>query len=285
MKKRVKNISGGTKLIAGLKVPHNGTIDITLRQINRYLTASMFTSGILEFVGDIPPQVSVGPGCVKTLGIQDKAVTKSKLGDDVNVVEFPGVKNIGVIRLAANVGDTETITIGDNTFEFDTDIEANITKGNIRVDVSGGATPAAASVAFVAAVNKADIGVAAVKISDNEVALFSDGVLDLAETMAGVNNVVDTDTTRDGMAIGTKQFVSVSRVPNDTEVALGNVHIPLNFVPTTVFVQVRATATGIAVAWDGAVTITEGDNPYITLDNSGTTDWATTSTIHVIACG
>ncbi len=64
----------------------------------------------------------------------------------------------------------------------------------------------------------------------------------------------------------------VNRVPNATEVALGNLHIPLPFVPVYVIVTVWTTATRIAVAWNGAWALTGGSNPRVTLDNAGVTE-------------
>lgn len=47
------------------------------------------------------------------------------------------------------VSDGETVVIGDDTYEFDTD--SDVAEGNIAVDVSGGATASAAVIALVAA--------------------------------------------------------------------------------------------------------------------------------------
>lgn len=62
------------------------------------------------------------------------------------------VAAVGTLTFSGAVSDTETVTIGDDVYEFDTDAVAAITEGNIRVDVSGGATAAAAVTALVAAI-------------------------------------------------------------------------------------------------------------------------------------
>src|SRR5882672_10222058 len=60
---------------------------------------------------------------------------------------------VNVLRLASNVADGETITIGGEVFEIDTAAAPGaITAGNIRVDCNAGVTPTIASAAIVAAI-------------------------------------------------------------------------------------------------------------------------------------
>jgi hypothetical protein len=162
-----------------------------------------------------------------------------------------------------------------------------VTAGSIPVGMVATLTPAVFTVALVGAINQfATEAVTALKIGDNEVIVFADavGVVALAttETLAGVDNAWDTATMRGGAAAGIKRSAHVVRVPNAAEVALGNVHIPLDFTPTFVLVHVVATATGIELAWDGGILI-DATNNVITLDNDGTVDWATTNTAYVLA--
>lgn len=56
----------------------------------------------------------------------------------------------GALTFSGVVSDGETVTIGADVYEFDTDAE--VTEGNILVDVSGGATAADAVTALVAAI-------------------------------------------------------------------------------------------------------------------------------------
>lgn len=199
------------------------------------------------------------------------------------------------IRLASGVSDGETITIGDEIYEFDTDDE--LTTGGIAVDVSGGATAAAAGTAFVAAFNAStNYNLVAKKISDNEVvvvqkedagpdpSVLSD--IEVSETMAGSNNTIDSSFLNGNRAGGARQYSRITRVPTAQEVALGTLHVFLAFAPAMVKVSVFTTATGETVSWDGAVTkvaASGGVPDYVTLDNSGNTDWATTSTIVIEA--
>jgi hypothetical protein len=69
-------------------------------------------------------------------------------------------------------------------------------------------------------------------------------------------------------------------VPNAQEVALGTLHVVLPFTPTAVLVQVRVTASGLDVAWNGDTIISGG---RVTVTNTGATDWAATDTVHIVA--
>src|SRR4051812_50124512 len=61
---------------------------------------------------------------------------------------------MNVLRLASNVADGETITIGTEVYEIDTAAAPGaVTAGNIRVDCNAGVSPAVASAAIVAAIN------------------------------------------------------------------------------------------------------------------------------------
>ena len=61
---------------------------------------------------------------------------------------------MNVLRLASNVADAETITLGTEVYEIDTAAAPGaITAGNIRVDCNAGVTPAIAAPSIVAAIN------------------------------------------------------------------------------------------------------------------------------------
>lgn len=198
-----------------------------------------------------------------------------------------GCKALGILRLASNVADTETVTIGADVYEFNS--TGGVTAGRIAVDVSSAQTPAVACPALVAAINTSGTEpVSALRITDNEILLTSDQdfgyTIALAETMAGTNNAWDTSAMRGGNDQTLREQVVAVRVPNATEVALGNLHIPVSFVPIGAIVQVRVTATGVEKAWDGGMTV-DTANRKITLDNAGTTDWAATDTIYAVIFG
>lgn len=182
---------------------------------------------------------------------------------------------------AGVVATTETFTPVGNVFDGET-----LGTKTAAVDP----TAAEFTTALAAAINASGTEpVTAVRIGANEVLVFKDTIgvdtTALAETLAGANNAWDTNALRAGSVAAELSVAKVSRVPNAQEVALGNLHIPLPFKPTIVFVQVRVTADGSVKAWDGGFTINGTTNPYITLTNAGNTDWAATDTVSVLAIG
>lgn len=196
----------------------------------------------------------------------------------------PGRMAVNVLRIAANVADTETVTIGADVYEFDTD--STVTPGNIPVDVSGSVLPADATDALIAAINTSGTeDVTAVDISDNEILLHGDTVGDVtlacAETMAGVNNEWAAAAMFGGADQTTRRCSVQRRVPTATEVALGQMHFMFDFTPAFVQALVAPTATpGALAAWDGGVTISGG---RMTVDNAGAVDWAVTDDVVVLA--
>jgi hypothetical protein len=193
---------------------------------------------------------------------------------------------MNVLRLASNVADGETITIGSENYEIDTAAAPGaIVAGNIRVDCNAGVTPAIASAAIVAAINaNTKYGLLAMAISVNEILVFANNdsspiALPCSETLAGANNTWSTAAFYGGETSGVRGLRAAQRVPNAPEVAIGNMHFMFPFAVLAVLVQVRS-STGAAKAWDGLTTIS---GQRVTLDNSGVTDWAATDTVVVLA--
>lgn len=199
-----------------------------------------------------------------------------------------GACGVGLIRIASDVADEETVTVGAEVYEFDRAADG-VTSGRIAVTTHADDTPAEATTALTTAINANNTGgLRAVRLSANAVMLVSKGpatgtVVALAETMAGTNNTVESAV--DGGSFGSRGC-GVARVPSAVEVGVGLLAIPLAFTPVAVHVQVRVTSTGVVKAWDGAMTLVakSGATPgYVLLDNSGSTDWAATDTVYVIA--
>lgn len=203
------------------------------------------------------------------------------------VSRFPGLPAFGYINVANDVADTQTVTIGSVVFEFDRAANG-VTAGRVAVTGHADDTPANATNALITAINaRTDLNLTAVDVSANLILLVYDTVgtnaTALAEAMAGANNVVSAATLLNGAAATNKRIVAVARVPTANEVTAGAILLPLTFVPTNVLVQVRTTASGAFVAWDGKWTITGGANPYVLVDNAGSVDWAATDTVHITA--
>lgn len=203
-----------------------------------------------------------------------------------SLVQFPGLLAYGVLRVAANVADGETVTIGADVYEFDTG--DGVTEGNIAVDVSGGVTPADATDALVAAINASSTeAVTAQDISDNQVLVVADApgavTLDLDTDMQGADNGWDAEAMHGGEAAGLKRAVRVAHVPNAVELALDRVLIPLGFAPAAAIVQVRVTASGDMLAWSGT-TLLRSTEQRVDLINAGdANDFTGDHTITLIA--
>jgi len=194
---------------------------------------------------------------------------------------------VNVLRLASNVADAETITIGSDVYEIDTAADPGaITAGRIRVNCSAGITPTVASAAIVAAINASNqYKLTAVAISVNEVLIFtqtgdsSSLTLACSETLGGANNAWMGAAMCCGQ-VSPESVAMGQRVPTAQEVAIGNMHWVFPFTLGSAIAIVRVTATGVVKAWDGATTIS---GRRVTLDNAGSTDWAATDTVTVVA--
>ena len=193
-----------------------------------------------------------------------------------------GIYPTGTIYIPNAVLDGETITIGSDVYEFDTN--ASVVAGNILVDVSGGATGADAIAALVTAI--AASGTEAFSTSTQGAnTLFIHGPLPedksfvLSETMADVANVVSG-----GIAGGREPHLGdqpVKVTPTATDVAAGVLRVKFargadDLHVLSAIVQVL-NASNIAIGWNGAV---DGNlTDIITLTNEGAVDWAADQTV------
>lgn len=186
------------------------------------------------------------------------------------------------VRFLRGASGTTVATHANGT---DIYVGDGVTAGRIALGMVATLTPTVFTAALVDDINTVGTEpVTAVLISVNEVLIHADtvGVVTtaLAETLAGANNAWDTAALRVGAAAATKKIARVARVPNAQEVALGNLHVALDFTPAVVVVQVRVTASGDLVAWDGDCVIATG---LVKLTNTGDVDWAATDTVHIVA--
>lgn len=192
------------------------------------------------------------------------------------------VPAVGVLRIANNVADTETITIGTTVFEVDTD--DTITAGRIAVDCSGGVTPTLFGTAFVAAVNGAGLGLTAYKVSANIVVVYDatpgkGGTIATTETLAGADNGWAAATlARNGELQTAKNVAMQERTCNALEDTLEVMVFAFPFTVTGKLVQVRR--AGVIRAWDGAVSVAGG---VVILSSTGTTDIDENDVVTVLA--
>lgn len=200
-----------------------------------------------------------------------KSLSKAK-------TEF-GRPSVNVLRLASNVADGETITIGNEVYEIDTAAAPGaITAGRIRVDCNAGVTPTVASAAIVAAIHgNTRQNLKAVAISVNEVLVICEDGAALAatETLAGANNAWNSAAFVNGASRDSTQRVeTIQRAATAQEVAIGTAHFVFDFVVTAAQAFVR-TSAGVAKTWDGAISIAQSPGSRrVTVDNSGVSDWA-----------
>jgi len=198
---------------------------------------------------------------------------------------------------AAFAGDDLVLTaiIGGTAGDAIDLIEGFTHASNIFDAVTMGTTAAGvdptageASDALLVAINASSTEpVKAYDIDANELLLLSDDVgvdtTACAEDMSGANNTVDA-ALRAGSAGAQLTMTTVARVPTATEAATGNLFLGLDYLPTSVIIQVRTTATGALVAWDGAATIVDDDPRfYVQIDNTGGTDWSVAETLYIVA--
>ncbi len=161
-----------------------------------------------------------------------------------------------------------------------------VTAGRIAVGLVTTLTPTAFTAALVGDINSQTAqSVTATLVSVNEILLSANAVgaviLATTETLAGANNAWAATAMYGGRAQAVRKFAIQTRVPKALDVTLGSMKFVYDFTPTLVQVFVVVTATpGVAVAWDGVVTIASG---LVTIDNAGSTDWTTAHTLLVIA--
>jgi hypothetical protein len=102
------------------------------------------------------------------------------------------------------------------------------------------------------------------------------------ETLAGASNAWAAAATYGGIEKAEVKRAIAQRVPNATEVAIGNLSARFPFNPTFVRVTVQVSATRAAKAWGGTVAVS-GDT--VTLTNNATNDWAATDTVNIEVFG
>ena len=178
-----------------------------------------------------------------------------------NLQKLLGQASFGILRLASNVADGETITIGREVYEIDTAADPGaITAGRIRVNCSSGVTPTIASAELVKAIHaNTQQNLRAEAISVNEVLVVCmDGILlATTETLAGANNAWNAATLEHGISSDVlKGHAIMSRAATAQDVALTAVRFFVPFVAKAVIVQVRTAANVQDTNPDGAVTIT-----------------------------
>ena len=201
-----------------------------------------------------------------------------------NLSEFKnkvlGRMSCGTLRIAANVADAETVTIGPYVFEFDRAANG-VTAGNIAVTGHADDTPTAAGAKLAIAIGAQGLVCTIVSVNEYFVCDPAGRALATTETLGGSGNAWDAATLNGGVDSNlARQSAIVQRVPVTAEVTAGTMRFAFPFNPAAAIVNVRTTSSGVVIAWDGATTIT---GSRVDVNNAGSVDWATTSTVTVIA--
>ena len=209
----------------------------------------------------------------------------------MKTLSFCKAANVGrrysnVLRIASNVADGETVTIGNEVYEIDTAADPGSlgVVGDFRVNCSSGVTPAIAGTALCAAINNASQqGIVAKVINVGEVIIatrigVAGRALACAKTLAGASNGWAAAVMYGGSDPFKGEQVQ-SRAANANEVALLAMRFVFPFNPVSALVVVR-TATGAPKAWGGNTVLTAD---RVDVVNTGATDIAATDVVTVLA--
>jgi hypothetical protein len=184
---------------------------------------------------------------------------------------------MAVLALTGQLADGDTFVLDGTTYEADDD--STVTAGNVAVDITANASVADDFDDLVAAV-KANQGDDFRAIDGATYAAFVSrkaGPFDSAATVAAGATLVET--APDEPAADANLAVMASRAAVAGEVTQAVMAFALGRTPSSVIAQVR-TAAGVVKAWDGVLAI---DGEVVTLDNAGTTDWAATDVVTILA--
>lgn len=198
------------------------------------------------------------------------------------IAAVAAVQNHNYLALGANVAEGETVTIGDDVFEFDDD--DSVTEGNIAIDITGGVTPADVIPDLVAAINVNSSVVQAVAFGTAGILIWDTanrGTVATTETLAGGGNAWTAATTFGAVGSGETPNIPVvmSRAASAAEATATIMGFPFPSPPTAAAVQVRA-AAGTAKAWDGKISIVGN---VVVLNSDGSTDIAENDVVIVTA--
>ncbi len=198
---------GSNEVVIKSAIP-SGTNNIGDVDIASALPAGTNTIGAVDLASSIPAgtnnigdvdlasSIPAGTNTIGAVNINSNSgkssVSKTRPANTAayaanDVIADVSVAATGVLTFDGVVTDGETVTIGTDIYEFDTD--ASVTGTNILVDVSAGATAADAVTALAAAITASDtVGVGGVDGAGDIVVLTAD-------TAGAAGNEIGTTTT------------------------------------------------------------------------------------------
>lgn len=214
-------------------------------------------------------------------------------GNTAGVNANTGVPGINTLRIGSNAVEGETVTIGADVYEIDTD--AVVGQGRVRVAVSA-LTPLIVANALAAAINNnASSGVSAhvgsspvrVVVAPRKTSAFLLTTFTFAETLSGANNAWDGAVFHDGKPAGPRLMAAFDRPVSSAESTATVVDVVLPFVTTPSLIQVEVTGSNTAhKPWDGQVVI-DPLFPRLILITKGSAgnQWTTGDVLRVTAWG
>lgn len=194
----------------------------------------------------------------------------------------PAAPAVAAFDFNGAAANAETVQIGTETW-------TKLAAAPDPFQFTGG-TANAQAVSFGAAVNDDSAqGLTAVVVTDT-VFVFADvaGVAGNLTITNGLTNVTAPAAMEHGADAKRREMIVLQHAPNASEVAAGEIHIPLPFVPDLWDVKVYVTATGAEknaggtdhANYDGNVTV--GTAPNRLIVGQGTTlAWAATDTLQI----
>lgn len=164
----------------------------------------------------------------------------------------------GILTLTGAVSDGETVTIGTDVYEFDTD--STVTQGNIQVDVNADQTAPAAITALVAAITASDtVGVGAADGAGDTVDLTADNTGPAGNLIATTETMANGSfgaVTLEGGDVGTITNVPAATAKADFLAALTKDEPEQTWVDTGVDDPVVSTNTLEVTAEDASTMVT-----------------------------
>jgi hypothetical protein len=211
-----------------------------------------------------------------------------------------GRRLMGLLRIVSNVADGEVVTIGSESYEFDTSAAPGaVTAGRIRVDVSGGVTPGNALTALTSAINASTaLGIVAKKISGSEATIATSvsgatlgcaGPIPLTTTMAGSNNGWAWPHMEGlgGVPIPVNGPLAIQmqqRCVSAVEAAIGTMRFYFPFKVQSAIVQIADDSNmSCLLAFTGYITPSGSDFGRVDVVNSGAGTFASNDMVTIFA--
>jgi hypothetical protein len=273
------NVSGGSTRTAAQVL----TLSTAVPSADETFTVGGKAYTWKETVGSTANEVLIGADIEACI---DNAVAAINAGTGAGTVYGSATTANANVTAAKTTAATLTATakvpgVGGNSIAS-TETMANGAWG--AATLAGGASPTAAEIATAVAAVMIQDGIQAIDLGSAVLVIDHTNRAPLACTETLANGAWDRATTAGGAPATDPVNVAQmhAKAATAADVTAGAVYFPLTFTPVAMMAQVRS-AAGVAKAWDGAVTKLTAAPFVIAVDNSGSTDFADTDVITVLA--